>query len=92
MSNKFKDVTELVDSEGVERIVNIKVTKKEVIRTSKNPKWEARIDLKKIEATGGEKDRFRKPNKVWITLKNNDEIEWTLKKGQTLTKAIEDNW
>ena len=94
MAKKFKNVAETVESyQGVEeRIVDIKVTKKEEIRTSKNPKWEARIDLKKIESTGGEKDKLFKPNKVWIGLKNDTEISWTLKKGQNLIKAIETYW
>ncbi len=91
MSKKFKDVIEIYDEGDKERLIKLEVTKKELIRSSKNPKWESRTSLKSIESYSYEMGKFRKPDSVIVSLRSK-QIEWKLKKGKKLIDAIEDVW
>ena len=90
MANKFKNVVENVETKSshTQRTVDIKVTKKEVIRTTKKPKWEERIDHKKIHSVGMTKGKRRELDRVHIELKGGKEIEWELKKGKPLEDCL----
>ena len=94
MANKFKDVIEHVETTNshTQRTVDIKVTKKEVIRTTKKPKWEDRFDVKKIHALGMTKGKRRELDRVHLELKGGKEIEWELKKGKPLYNCINTFW